>query len=278
MKRILSLGYSTCPNDTFVFHAMTHGLIDTRDLDFTVVHNDVEKLNRMAKERVLDISKLSFAALGRLNPDYGLLRSGSALGWGCGPLIVARPECDLTGIDAHPVAIPGRWTTANLLLHLYSQKPLNVVPKVFDEIMPSVASGEFTYGVIIHEGRFTYGKYGLNALLDLGNWWESETGLPIPLGCIAIRRALGPNLAQRVDTAIAQSVAHALDHPADSRAYVQQHAREMDAAVIDQHIDLYVNKQTGNLDAGGEAAVRRLLDKACDLKVIPRLEQPLFAY
>ncbi len=152
MKQSLSLGYSTCPNDTFVFHAMTHGKIDTHGLNFEVAHHDVEKLNQMAKVKVLDISKLSFAALGHLHQDYGLLRSGSALGRGCGPLIVARPGCDLADITNHPVAVPGRWTTATLLLKLYAKKPLSTVPVVFDEIMPKVASGEFKYGVIIHEG------------------------------------------------------------------------------------------------------------------------------
>lgn len=278
MKQHLSLGYSTCPNDTFVFHAMTHEKIDTRGLDFEVTHHDVEKLNQMASQKVLDISKLSFSALGHLHEDYGLLRSGSALGRGCGPLIVARPGFDLTDITNHPVAVPGLWTTAALLLNLYAQKPLKTVPMGFDEIMPQVSAGVFNYGMIIHEGRFTYACHGLDELLDLGQWWEAETDLPIPLGCIAMRRSLGPSLAKRVDVVIAASIAHAFDHPQDSRAYVKMHAQEMDDSVMNQHIALYVNAQTRALDPEGVAAIRKLFNEARQAGLIPDRKQPIFAY
>ncbi len=278
MKQSLSLGYSTCPNDTFVFHAMTHAKIDTQGLDFEVVHHDVEKLNQMACQKVLDISKLSFAALGHLNQDYGLLRSGSALGRVCGPLIVARPGYDLADIANHPVAVPGLWTTAALLLNLYAKKSLKTVPMVFDEIMPQVSKGKFNYGVIIHEGRFTYEFQGLTALLDLGQWWEDETDLSIPLGCIAMRRSLGPSLAKRVDEVISSSTAHAFDYPQDSRDYVKMYAQEMDDEVMNQHIALYVNTQTQMLDTEGEAAIRKLYDEASQVGLIPERKQSLFAY
>lgn len=278
MKHSLSLGYSTCPNDTFVFHAMTHGKIDTEGLDFEVAHHDVEKLNQMANQRVLDISKLSFFALGHLHQNYGLLRSGSALGRGCGPLIVARPGYDLADITNHPVAVPGQWTTANLLLNLYAKKPLNTTPMVFDEIIPGVSSGEFKYGVIIHEGRFTYASHGLTALLDLGQWWEDKTNLPIPLGCIAIRRSLGSSLAKQVDKVISASIGYAFNHPQDSRGYVEMHAQEMDDDVMNQHIALYVNDQTRFLDPEGLAAIRKLFDQARQVGLIPKGKLSLFAY
>lgn len=278
MKQPLSLGYSTCPNDTFVFHAMTHAKIDTQGLDFEVAHHDVEKLNQMASQEVLDISKLSFAALGHLHQDYGLLYSGSALGKGCGPMIVARSGYDLADIASHPVAVPGLWTTAALLLNLYAKKPLKTVPMGFDEIMPQVCAGTFNYGVIIHEGRFTYASHGLTVLLDLGQWWEDKTDLPIPLGCIAIRRSLGSSLAKRVDAVIATSIAHAFNHPHDSRGYVKMHAQELDDDVMDRHIELYVNEQTRMLDSEGEAAIRKLFDQARQSGLIPHRKQPLFAY
>lgn len=278
MNQSLSLGYSTCPNDTFVFHAMTHGKIDTHDLNFEVAHHDVEKLNQMACQKTLDISKLSFAALGHLHDDYGLLRCGAALGRGCGPMIVARPGYDLADIANHPVAVPGLWTTAALLLNMYVKKQLPTVPMVFDKIMPRVSTGKFNYGVIIHEGRFTYASHGLTALLDLGQWWEDETGLPIPLGCIAMRRSLGLSLAKRVDEVIAASIAYAFDHPQDSRNYVKMHAQEMDDEVMGQHITLYVNAQTRTLDSEGETAIRHLLHQAQQVGLIPERKQPIFAY
>ncbi len=245
MKQSLSLGYSTCPNDTFVFHAMTHAKIETQGLHFEVAHHDVEKLNQMAYRKVLDISKLSFAALGHLNQDYGLLRSGSALGRGCGPLIVARLGYDLADIANHPVAVPGLWTTAALLLNLYAKKSLKTAPMVFDEIMPQVSKGKFNYGVIIHEGRFTYESYGLTALLDLGQWWEDETGLPIPLGCIAMRRSLGTSVAKQVGEVISASIGYAFNHPQDSRSYVKMHAQEMDDEVMSRALCEYADPDVG---------------------------------
>ena len=175
----LRLGYSTCPNDTFVFHAMTHGLVDCGSFYFQPALHDVEALNQMAKSEQIDVTKLSFAALGYLLENYGLIGSGAALGRGCGPLVVSRPGLDLIDLPSSKIAVPGFWTTAHLLLGLYLGHEPKATAMVFDRIMPTVTSGDYDFGVIIHEGRFTYENHGLHALLDLGQWWEDES-LPGP--------------------------------------------------------------------------------------------------
>lgn len=196
MARHLTLGYSTCPNDTFIFHALAHGRVDLKGLTYDIRLADVEALNQKASTGLLDISKLSFAAIGHLLDTYGLLHSGAALGRGCGPLIVAKPGVDLSALGHFPVAVPGAWTTAALLLTLFSPRPVQTVPMTFDRIMPAIQNGEMKMGVIIHEGRFTYEAYGLTCLTDLGQWWETETGLPIPLGGIVARRNLPVDMLQ----------------------------------------------------------------------------------
>jgi len=277
MLQNLSLGYSTCPNDTHIFYAMTHGRIDCGSLRFETVLKDVEALNQDAKSQFLDVTKLSFAAIGQLWDTYGLLRSGAALGRGCGPLIVARPGSGLSGIASSRVAVPGLWTTANLLFCLYLSVHPKVEPIPFDRIMSAVAKGDFDYGVIIHEGRFTFEPYGLVDLLDLGQWWEDETGLPIPLGGIAIRRELGPLTAEKVETTIRESVQYAFDHPKASRSHVKTHAQEMTDDVIDQHIALYVNDNSVSIGEEGMAAIEKLFKRGREAGVIPESEKPLFA-
>ena len=199
------------------------------------------------------------------------------MGRGCGPLIVARPGSDLSDIDSAKVAVPGIWTTANLLLGLYVTKQPDLVPVSFDRIMPGVASGDFNYGVIIHEGRFTFESYGLVALLDLGQWWEDQTGLPIPLGGIAIRRELGPVTAEKVEIAIRESVCYAFDHPDASRDYVKFHAQEMADDVIDRHIGLYVNDDSITIGPEGVAAIEVLFKKARRAGMMPESGASLFA-
>ena len=277
MTQNLSLGYSTCPNDTFIFHAMTHGQVDCGSLWFETVLKDVETLNQEARSQILDVTKLSFGAIGQLQETYGLLRSGAALGRGCGPLVVARAGNDLSGLTASKIAGPGLWTTANLLLGLYLSGHLKAVPVTFDRIMPAVAKGDFDYGVIIHEGRFTFESYGLVDLLDLGQWWEDETGLPIPLGGIAIRRQLGPLIAEKVETIIRESVQYAFNHPEASRSHVKTHAQEMTDDVIDQHIALYVNDNSVSIGEEGMAAIEKLFKRGREAGVIPESEKPLFA-
>lgn len=273
----LTLGYSTCPNDTFIFHALAHARIDLKGLSYDITMADVEALNQKAAAGVLDISKLSFAAIGHLLDTYALLHSGAALGRGCGPLIVARPGADLATIGNFPVAVPGAWTTASLLLTLFSSRPVQTVPMTFDRIMPAIQSGKMAAGVIIHEGRFTYETYGLTCLMDLGQWWETQTGLPIPLGGIAVRRNLPPEIIRKVEAAIRASVSYAWENPEAAADYIARHAREMAPEVISRHIALYVNAFTRDLGEEGRLAVETLFRKAREKGLVPESSAPLFA-
>lgn len=277
MTRPLTLGYSTCPNDTFLFHALAHGRIDRRGLDFEIRLADVERLNQEAGVGGLEVTKLSFAAIGHLRGRYGLLRSGAALGRGCGPLVISKPGFDPARLSRVPIAVPGMRTTAAMLLGLYLSGTPACVPMTFDEVMPAVSRGEYAAGVIIHEGRFTFRNYGLAEVVDLGRWWEAETGLPIPLGGIAIRRDLGPEKARRVEAVIRDSVAHAFAHPEDSASYVKAHAREMADEVVRQHIALYVNDFTLDLGEEGIAAALELFRRAAAAGLLPPSREPLLA-
>jgi 1,4-dihydroxy-6-naphthoate synthase len=277
MIKTLSLGYSTCPNDTFIFHAMTHGFVADDLFRFQPVLEDVETLNQKARSRILDVTKLSFAAIGHLTKTYGLLRSGAALGRGCGPLVVARPGTDLSNIGRSKVAVPGSWTTANLLLGLYISRKPTISSMPFDQIMPAVAGGDVDYGVIIHEGRFTFESYGLATLLDLGQWWEDETGLPIPLGGIAIQRELGPVAGAAVESIIRESIRYAFDHPKASRDYVKSNAQEMADDVIDRHIGLYVNDDSVFIGQEGQSSIELLFRKARQAGMMPESDVSVFA-
>ncbi|MEZ4601683.1 MAG: 1,4-dihydroxy-6-naphthoate synthase [Syntrophotaleaceae bacterium] len=274
--RGLSLGYSPCPNDTCIFFALVHGRIPLQDLAFQERLEDVETLNRLACSRRLDVTKISYHALGHLRSDYALLRSGGALGRGCGPLLVARHALTLPDLEQRRIAIPGRLTTATLLLQLCGRfENLLVMP--FDRIMPAVRDGLADAGLIIHEGRFTYHELGLVSLLDLGQWWEETTGLPIPLGGILARRDLGPERIKRIEEAVRKSVAFALAHPGEAAAYIRRHAQELDEEVIRRHIGLYVNDYSLDLGDEGLGAVRELLKRAEERGLIPRYAGPLFA-
>ncbi|QTA83450.1 Menaquinone biosynthesis family protein [Desulfonema limicola] len=277
MKKKLSLGYSPCPNDTFIFYALAHNKIDLHDLEFSIKLEDVETLNQYAKKGMLDISKLSFAAIGHVQETYALLRSGAALGRGCGPLIVAKKGIELSDLKNINIAVPGMWTTACLLLRLFLETQPKIRAMTFDQIMPGIARGDFDAGVIIHEGRFTYENYGLTCLADLGQWWEQKKSLPIPLGGIAIRRDIDLETAIKVQTAIHESTAYAFSHKNETDEYIQSHAQEMSDHVIKQHIELYVNDFTLNLDHEGETAVNTLFKEAENLGIIPRHTKSLFA-
>jgi 1,4-dihydroxy-6-naphthoate synthase len=260
--RTLSLGFSPCPNDTFIFHALVHGFVRADGLDFAPRLEDVETLNRLATEAVLDVTKISYGAIPNLMRDYVLLRSGGALGRGCGPLVVAREPIDPAELATKRIAIPGRNTTANLLLRLFAPEAPAGEERVYSDIMPAVTRGEVDAGLIIHESRFTYADHGLVKVVDLGEWWEQETGLPIPLGGILARRDLGEATIRAVDDALRRSVEHAFADPVASRAYVRAHAHEMDDTVTQQHIDLYVNQFSVDLGSEGERAIRELFARA----------------
>jgi 1,4-dihydroxy-6-naphthoate synthase len=260
--RTLTLGYSPCPNDTYIFHALVTGLVTAPGLSFEERLEDVETLNRLAAEGTLDLTKVSYGAIPRLVGDYVLLRSGGALGRGCGPLVVARAGFEARDLAGARIAIPGRNTTANLLLRLFAPDARPGVEMVYSGIMPAVERGEVDAGLIIHESRFTYPSHGLVRVVDLGEWWEAATGLPIPLGGILARRDLGEDTIRAVDAAIRRSVEHARAHPADWRDYVRAHAQEMDEEVQRQHIDLYVNDFTVDVGDEGERAIHELFARA----------------
>jgi 1,4-dihydroxy-6-naphthoate synthase len=260
--RTLTLGFSPCPNDTFIFHALVSGAVEAEGLAFAERLEDVETLNRLAAEGVLDLTKVSYGALPHLLREYVLLRSGGALGRGCGPLVVAREGFDVAQLAGARIAIPGRHTTANLLLRLFAPEAAPGEEMVYGDIMPAVARGELDAGLIIHESRFTYPEHGLVKLVDLGEWWEGTTGLPIPLGGILARRTLGEATIRAIDDAIRRSVEHAYAHPEAWQHYVRAHAQEMDEAVQRQHIDLYVNRFTLDVGDEGERAIRELFARA----------------
>lgn len=277
MKQKIALGFSTCPNDTFIFHALIHDFVQCEDVLLAAELKDVESLNQDAKTGRFDISKLSFAALGHLLDQYALLRSGAALGRGCGPLVVAKPGIPLKNDGTQIVAIPGQWTTAHLLLGLFLPVRPNIVSMPFDQIMPCIQRGEVDIGVIIHEGRFTYQQYGLEKRIDLGEWWEQSTSLPIPLGGIAIHRRIEPGIAVRLERAITESVKYALRYPDVSQAYVMEHAKEMNPLVARQHISLYVNDFTIDLGKDGEQAIHTLFTMARKRGLLPASCKPIFA-
>lgn len=271
----LRLGYSPCPNDTFIFHALMHGRIPFSGFSIREELTDVETLNRRALAGELDLTKISYHAFGYLRRDYALLRSGGALGRGCGPLLVARQAMTMKELRGKLIAIPGELTTANLLLQLHGAgyERLQVLP--FDRIVAAVASGGVDAGLIIHESRFTFASHGLVEVEDLGAWWEELTGLPIPLGGILARRTLGGDVIAEVERAINASVRYAFAHPTEAHAYIRAHAQELDDTVIDQHIALYVNDFSLDLGEEGLAAVHELLNRAAAAGIIPPSSLPL---
>ncbi|MFY1635735.1 1,4-dihydroxy-6-naphthoate synthase [Solwaraspora sp. WMMB335] len=271
----LNLAISPCPNDTFVFHALVHGLVPDAP-PVTVTYADVDVTNTAAQRGEYDLVKVSFAALPWLLDGYHLLPCGGALGRGCGPLLLTADgtgrdswaDGDLSGAT---VAVPGERTTAYLLLRLWSagRPPTRIEVVPFHEIMPGVAAGRYDAGLVIHEARFTYPRYGLTELVDLGAWWEADTGLPIPLGAILARRgAVDPGAAA---SWVRESVRHAWADPDASRDYVLTHAQEMETDVVDRHIALYVNEFTADLGTDGHAAVDALLRRAAAHGLTPPL-------
>ncbi len=274
--KTLTLGFSPCPNDTFIFDALVNDKIDTGSLQFDPVLADVEELNEKAFNEELDITKLSYHAFAYVAQQYALLNSGSALGNKCGPLLVARQPCKLSEIDDLQIAIPGRYTTANFLLSIARPQATNKVPMLFSDIEEAVAQGTVDAGLIIHESRFTYKEKGLHKIADLGDHWESNTLLPIPLGGIAIHRSMDRALQQQVDALIKESVDYALQNSSEALAYAKQYAQEMDTNVMFQHIDLYVNNYTMDLEEKGRTAVRKMYDIAQDQSIIPPLPEDLF--
>ncbi len=273
----LSLGYSPCPNDTYIFYALTHNKIAIPGHRIEQRLEDVETLNQMALDERLDLTKISYHALGHLRDRYVLLRSGGALGRGCGPLVISAQATDMQAVRGKHIAVPGKLTTANLLLQLYGSGYENLLILPFDQIMNALQSGAAEAGVIIHESRFTYQQAGFHEVLDLGAWWEADSGLPIPLGGILARRDLGEATIRMADEAIRGSLEYARRHPQEPRNYIKEHAQELEDKVIDAHISLYVNDFSLTLGDEGIAAVETLLSRAEARGLIPKSDKALFA-
>ncbi len=256
----LTLGFSPCPNDTFIFDALVHHKIDTEGLEFEVIFADVEQLNKWACQGKLDITKLSYNAFTHCVNDYALLDSGSALGNNCGPLLIKKPNTILT--KESKIAIPGKYTTANMLLNIAFPNYQNKVEILFSEIENKVLEGKVDAGLIIHENRFTYEDKGLEKEKDLGEFWEEETGLPIPLGGIVTNRRLPLATQQKIERVLRKSVEFAFENPNSSADYVKFHAQEMGKEVVDAHIALYVNNYSISLGEQGRKAVELLFEKS----------------
>lgn len=273
----LTLGFSPCPNDTFIFDAMVHGKVDTEGLEFSYCLADIEELNRRAFTGKPDITKISSFAYAFAATDYTILDSGSALGFGNGPLLVSRDKIDTGSLANARIAIPGKYTTANMLFSIAWPEAANKTEYLFSEIENVVLSGEADAGLIIHESRFTYQKKGLRKLADLGEFWEGMTGLPVPLGMIVINRRIPEETALAVSRIIQRSVEFAFEDPATSRDFVSENAREMEGEVMRKHIELYVNKFTINLGHEGRKAIAELYRIASDKGIIPAMPERLFA-
>ena len=270
----LSIGFSPCPNDTYIFCGLVNGEISLSGWQpHPVLLEDVETLNEWARQDRLDITKLSFHALGHVLDKYVLLQSGAALGRGCGPLLVAGSSVDADAFAGLTVAIPGKYTTAAMLLRLYSPDWKNIIMMRYDEIMPAIKSGRVDCGVIIHESRFTYKNQGLELIIDLGAWWEETSGYPIPLGGIAVRRSLGRKLILEIDRAVGASILWARQNSALCLPYIRKYAQELDDAVIADHIGLYVNAFSENLGDEGLAAVEFFFRKGRHTGVLPEFPQ-----
>ncbi|HET6895743.1 MAG TPA: 1,4-dihydroxy-6-naphthoate synthase [Candidatus Baltobacteraceae bacterium] len=266
----LTLAYSPCPNDTYIFSALTSGLL-TDAPRVKVQLEDIENLNNSALKADYELTKVSYGAIPLLMEDYRILRAGGALGRGCGPLLITRPGNGTTLGDFNNrlIAIPGEMTTAFMLLRLAMNRRPQTLALRFDRIVEAVANGTADAGLIIHESRFTYQESGLVNVIDLGDWWESQTGMPIPLGAILVRRDLDDGLAREVNDAIVRSLRFARSNEAAVMKYVREHATEMQEDVMRKHIDLYVNEYSEDVGETGIAAVNELFSRAHAARIIP---------
>lgn len=272
----LTLGFSPCPNDTFIFDAMVHNKIDTEGLEFEVIMADVEELNRLAFEGKIDVTKLSYHAFAHLLDTFALLDGGSALGNNCGPLLIAKQPLNETQVNNSKIAIPGKYTTANFLLGLAFPEAVNKEEQLFSDIETAVLEEQVDAGLIIHENRFTYEEKGLVKIQDLGEFWEQTTGLPIPLGGIVVNRQLPLEVREKVNRILKKSVAFAFENPKESLPFIRDNAQEMDEEVMYAHIGLYVNDFSKDLGEQGKKAVRYLFRMAREKGLIDLQEKPIF--
>jgi 1,4-dihydroxy-6-naphthoate synthase len=273
----LTLGFSPCPNDTYIFDAMVHHKIDTEGLEFEYHMADVEHLNGEAFAEKPDITKLSFHAFLHLAGKYLLLDSGAALGFGAGPLVISKNLTSFSDLQGKTVAIPGVYTTANLLFSLAMTQPIHKKELLFSEIENAILTGEVDAGVIIHESRFTYQSKGLHKLMDLGEYWEQKTGSPVPLGGIAAHHRLDETVIAKVNRCIRRSIEYANSNKDGLNEFIRCNAREMDEEVMQQHISLYVNKFSVSLGLQGKNAVIQMFELACQAGIIKEVPSGIFA-
>lgn len=272
----LKLGFSTCPNDTFIFDAAVHHKIDTEDIEFDIMLGDVEELNNKAFEGEIDITKLSYHAYFYAAEKYVLLNSGSALGNNNGPLLISKKKIYPDEINNIKIAVPGKYTTANLLLGIAYPEAKNKISYLFSDIEDAVSDEEVDAGLIIHENRFTYKAKGLKKIIDLGEYWETKTKMPIPLGGIVISRKHPKSLQLKISNIIKRSIEYAYKNPASSLEFIKQYAQEMDAEIMKKHIDLYVNDFSVDLGKKGKQAIRTLYCEAAERGLIPEISYNIF--
>ena len=272
----LTLGFSPCPNDTFIFDAMVHGRIDTEGLEFDYFLADVEELNRRALSSVVDITKVSYHAYSYLAGDYFILDSGSALGHRNGPLVISKRDIDSSDLSRARIAIPGKYTTANLLFSIAWPDAKNKKEYLFSDIPDILLRDEADAGLIIHETRFTYGRLGLTRIADLGEFWEKLTGLPIPLGAIVIKKNIPEEIALKVNRIIRKSLEYAYRDSFASYRFVSENANDMDSTVMNNHIKLFVNEFTLDLGEKGKEAINEMFRIANEKGVVPTLPERIF--
>ena len=284
----LTLGFSPCPNDTFIFDALIHHKIDTEGLEFEVFYDDVETLNQKAFRGELDITKLSYHAFAYVTDKYVLLDSGSALGFGVGPLLISNLEISISDLEKNLIhdpksgsrnpliGIPGKYTTANFLLGLAFPEATNKQVLVFSEIEDALLDNRIDIGLIIHENRFTYQDKGLKKIIDLGDYWEKRTGCAIPLGGIVANRNLPLDVQHKINRVLRKSVEFAFANPKSSLAFIKQHAQEMSEEVMYKHIELYVNQYSIELGEEGRKAINLMFDTALEKGIIPEVKQGIF--
>ncbi|MXV49543.1 1,4-dihydroxy-6-naphthoate synthase [Pedobacter sp. HMF7647] len=272
----LTLGFSPCPNDTFIFDALIHHKIDTEGLTFKVVYEDVETLNQNAFQSILDITKLSYHAYAYAVDNYILLDAGSALGFGVGPLLISKKGIDPESDKNLKVGIPGKYTTANFLLGVAFPGLQNKQEMLFSDIENALLNEKIDLGLIIHENRFTYQDKGLKKIIDLGDFWEKKTGCPIPLGGIVMKRSLPEDVIQKVNRVLRRSVDFAFQNPKSGLNFIRSHAQEMSVEVMYKHIELYVNKYSVDLGDDGKHAIKLLFDTAVQSGIIPAVNKELF--
>src|SRR6201994_1828800 len=275
----LTLGFSPCSNDTFIFDALIHHKIDTEGLKFEVFYDDVETLNQKAFRGELDITKLSYHAFAYVANKYVLLDGGSALGYGVGPMLISKNEISVSDLENNPnykIGIPGKYTTANFLLGLAFPNAKNKVQLVFSDIENALLEGRIDIGLIIHENRFTYQDKGLKKIIDLGDYWEKQTGCAIPLGGIVANRRLPIEVQHKINRVLRKSVEFAFANPKSGLEFIRSHAQEMSEEVMYKHIDLYVNKYSVDLGEEGRKAINLLFDTAKEKNIIPEIKEEIF--